>query len=490
LHHPLVEQFRKKKAEYISAHHGEKQTLRQEINELREGIAKWTHTNGSSVTGFDWAVEFAEVFMGGGFDIIVANPPYVRADTQFKHLKDNEYARQVAIAEWKEWRKLLLNSNIYRTLYEKWDLYIPFLERACQLLSVNGQMVFIIPDAYNAAKYAQKSHDFFLENACIKRIDFCSDIPLFAAGINNTILHFAKARSKASDIPLRARRWGENADDFNVNIEFLLSLPQQEFGRALFKLNNAQARSVIDRQSFLLGQICYVSKGMVINSDEDEYMGEFTVDDLLSDMRDKEHPKRFVLGKDVMKWHLRKVRYLEWGTDRAPSRFSRQTFEQLQEAKVKLLAVRTPGETPKVTYDNNQLHFDASSVGFVQWCLLKGVRNKSIQKSAKYRDELKEDESPSAIVREDMEEFSQKFFPEYLLGIMNSTFAKEWLTTIRRSKLHIYPDDWKLLPIVIAAEAEQAAIADLVQKCLDAKGVGCEVLEQEIDVRVAALYGL
>ena len=69
--------------------------------------------------GFDWAVEFAEIFMprigetwriddlhpllndfksqptlveepeteDGGFDIVVANPPYVRADAQFKHIK-------------------------------------------------------------------------------------------------------------------------------------------------------------------------------------------------------------------------------------------------------------------------------------------------------------------------------------------------------------------------------------------------------------------
>lgn len=30
----------------------------------------------------------------------------------------------------------------------------------------------------------------------------------------------------------------------------------------------------------------------------------------------------------------------------------------------------------------------------------------------------------------------------------------------------------------------------LVQKCLDAKGVNCEVWEKEIGDRVAALYGL
>jgi hypothetical protein len=40
-----------------------------------------------------------------------------------------------------------------------------------------------------------------------------------------------------------------------------------------------------------------------------------------------------------------------------------------------------------------------------------------------------------------------------------------------------------------ASEIERKAISKLVQKCLDAKGVGCEAWEKEIDVRVAKLYG-
>jgi hypothetical protein len=45
------------------------------------------------------------------------------------------------------------------------------------------------------------------------------------------------------------------------------------------------------------------------------------------------------------------------------------------------------------------------------------------------------------------------------------------------------------LPIPQARTIDRKAIAKLVQKCLDAKGVGCEAWEKEIDVRVAKLYG-
>ncbi len=46
------------------------------------------------------------------------------------------------------------------------------------------------------------------------------------------------------------------------------------------------------------------------------------------------------------------------------------------------------------------------------------------------------------------------------------------------------------LPVPEASAADRKAIEALVQKCLNAKGVGCEEWEKEIDDRVAALYGL
>jgi hypothetical protein len=37
-------------------------------------------------------------------------------------------------------------------------------------------------------KYATRSHEVFGAEALIHRIDFCTDINLFAAGVNNTIV--------------------------------------------------------------------------------------------------------------------------------------------------------------------------------------------------------------------------------------------------------------------------------------------------------------
>ena len=494
-----IEDYFRLKADYLMSHGGEKLTLRERIEALRAEIAAWARPDGSD-GGFDWAVEFAEVFapsanrgQTGGFDIVLANPPYVRADAQYRHIEDEE-ERQAAIARWRAYRQALKKSKIYHTLHEKWDLYIPFLERAYQLLRPDGQMVFIISDAYNAAKYARKSHEFFLEKTRIARLDFCSEIPLFKAGVSNTILHFVRARPDDEHTPLRFRRWGERPNDFEEHLEALPSAPQARFGPALFRPDGQEPMEV--GEAFVpLERICYISKGMVIHADEQRYQGDFAMEDVLSNVRDESHTKRFVLGKDVLKWTLRNLRYLEWGTVRAPAKFSRPTFPEMHEAKEKLIAVRTPGAVPKVVYDDGCLHFDASSVGFVPWHYLEGVVNRSISKTAKYRRQ-----SPDGD-REEREQLSRRFHPKYLLAIMNSAFAREWLARRRRSKIHIYPNDWKQLPIAPIPLEEQEAFVRLVDGILaeferhgyplpaEAAARVAE-LEREIDQRVNRLYNI
>ncbi len=516
-----VARYFRLKWEYLQAHGSGKLTLRREIDQLRAEIAEWAHPDGQA-QGFDWAVEFAEVFAGpdlaaatlsgamagivnalpgqmelvarqqeSGFDIVLANPPYVRADAQFRHILD-EGERQAAIARWQTYRRSLKQSKIYNTLYEKWDLYIPFLERAYQLLCPGGCMVFIISDAYNAAKYALKSHEFFLKYARIERIDFCSDIPLFEAGVSNTILHFARVTPDVDHRPLRIRRWGEKPDDFDNNAELLLAMPQVKLRTALFRPSGVKPEG---SQGFMeLGKICYISYGLRANADDRFWQGEFMTDDCLSPTKDGMHPKPFVQGKDLDKWGVRRVWYLEWGTIRAPQRFSRPTFPELHEGREKLIAVRTPGAQPKVIYDSGHLYFDASSVGFVPWHFLKGVVNNSISKTAKYRWQDRGGD------REEREAISQQFHLKYVLAVMNSTFAKEWLAARRRSKIHVYPDDWKQLPIAPIPMEQQMGFVRLVDAILaEFEQYGYPLppqaaarvaeLEREIDARMAQVYG-
>ena len=184
-------------------------------------------------------------------------------------------------------------------------------------------------------------------------------------------------------------------------------------------------------------------------------------------------------------------KWIEWGTTRAPALFSRPTFKALHETGEKILVQRSPGPDPKCCYDDMQLHFTESSVGFVPWRALEGVRNNSLKKTARYRGE--KPSRPDLPKREELEATSRNFAVKYLLGVMNSGTARDFLRANRRSNIHLYPDDWKKLPIPNVPPAQQQPIVDLVERILIAKraSITADVtaLEAELDAKVATLYG-
>ena len=83
---------------------------------------------------------------------------------------------------------------------------------------------------------------------------------------------------------------------------------------------------------------------------------------------------------------------------------------------------------------------------------------------------------------------------KFLLGVMNSTAARDFLRANRRSNIHLYPDDWKKLPIPDVSLEQQEPMIQLVDQILDSKRANSEdkisKLEKKIDQIVYSLYGL
>jgi len=519
----LVDDYLRAKESFLRAHGEDKPKKKAEVLRLKQELQTWAGREPKN-DEFDWAVEFTEIFTQpiqpvkfqgggmndllsqmatvmqrsvstkpapGGFDIVLANPPYVRADAQFKHVEE-EVERQKQIDAWKQYRETLKGAKIYHTLHEKWDLYIPFLERAYQLLRTSGHMVFIIPDAYNTSKYAKKSHEFFITECQVERVDFCSEINLFDAGVNNTIVQFKKEKATSDSCPVRVRRWGKSKDEFDYNQQFLSTGQQLSVGSNLFRIDEGKKNSS-SVNHLTLDMVCYISVGMVIHADEKKAQGLFKAEDLVSDIKDKQHPKPYVEGKDIIRWGIQRVRYLEYGTKRAPGMFRRPTFIELHESPERLLALRMCGNTPAVAYDSSNLFSNHTVILFVPWTSLKGVINGSIRKTSKYKHQAPDGD------REIREKISRDYNIKYLLAIMNSSFAKRFLNKIRQSKTDIYPDEWKQLPIIPISMEEQSRFINLVDEIMSEYtkyGFPLPVqsarhvtqIEQEIDNMVDILY--
>ena len=418
----------------------------------------------------DW---FAPEWMFGvraGFDITLGNPPYVRADSGDQHLK---------------MRQKIEDSNQYETLWEKWDLYVPFIERSYKLLKPGGFTTLIVSDAYCHSKYARKSQDYFLKNSRILRLDFFSKIEIFEAGVHNVTYLFQKADGSHQKPERRV-----HDPEFGA-VNLLPTNEQRELSYRVFFPEDTDFQS-LSILTVTLDEICYITKGMVVHAHEKKARGEFELKDLVSDMKDEHHPKPFVEGKHLAKWLPATNKWLEWGTERAPDLFSRPTFPEIYKIDKKILVQRSPGPDPKACYDDCRLHFTESSVGFLLWYSLTEVRNRSIKKQTRYHDETPY--RPDLPEREELEETSRRFAVKFLLGVMNSTAARDFLRANRRSNIHLYPDDWKQLPIPDVSLEEQAPIIELVDQILDAKHTDPDAdvskLEKKIDQIVYFLYGL
>jgi len=418
---------------------------------------------------FAWKLYFAEVFHEkGGFDIVIANPPYVRADSSEKHLV---------------FRENLEKSGDYQTLYEKWDLMIPFVERGLRITNTKGELIYIASNAICTSKYASKLLDLIQKNYYVRSIDYFEEMQVFEAGVIPVVLHVGK--TNGNGITKRIVR----CDSFD-NIKSRTEIPTGKFkalGRDAFR--KEYSAIAFTTQTVNLGDICYISYGLRPNSDERYWKGEFTANDVISEVKDKIHNKQYIEGKDISNYLVNRIRYLEWGTDRVPKKLVRPTFPELYNRPKIMRGCVTPG-----VYDETGLLCNHSIVVFVKFTDLHGVENKSIQISIKKFNRL---------LRLGLEKISERFDLKYLLAIINSSFAFKYLNNIRRHRLenYFYPDDFRKLPIPDILEQQQQPLVELVDRIMaltqsddhiqnPTKKAKVKEYERQIDQMVYELYGL
>ena len=160
----------------------EKERLKGEIAAAKADIRQ--NSGAAAPEGaVEWRVDFADIHAGGGFDIVIANPPYVRQE----EIQPEEYKKRL--------------QNAYAAAAGgRSDLYCYFYARALQLLKPGGMHLFVCSNSWLDVGYGSQLKQYLLRNGHIQAIYESAIERQFAtAQINTIISRIQKRDGKAAD---------------------------------------------------------------------------------------------------------------------------------------------------------------------------------------------------------------------------------------------------------------------------------------------------
>ena len=170
----LFRWLEKLKLLYFNEASNEKKHIREQIDAT---IAKIVDEHEE----FDFEVYFSEVFHEKkGFDVVIANPPYISALEAKKTIAPNERMQY---------------KNRFYTAKGAYDLYVLFFELGINILRSNGTITYISPSKYLSARYAMALREYILNYSLIELADF-SDIRAFeSTGVSTLVTIIYKGQS-------------------------------------------------------------------------------------------------------------------------------------------------------------------------------------------------------------------------------------------------------------------------------------------------------
>jgi hypothetical protein len=182
---------------------------------------------------FNWRSAFPEVFDAGGFDVVVANPPYVR---------------QEWISEFKPYLQ-----QHYRAYDGTADLYVYFYELGINLLKPGGRLCFIVTNKWMKAGYGEPLRRFFGESAWVESVvNFGQAKQIFEdADVFPSILVGRKPTTQAPPVAARVcdiPREKLRIDDLSRQIaEEGFEMPREQLGAGVWALEPPGVVSLMEK---------------------------------------------------------------------------------------------------------------------------------------------------------------------------------------------------------------------------------------------------
>lgn len=157
----------------------------RQLREARRGLraARRRFRREGELPWFHYQSQFADVFAGGGFDLVAGNPPWVRAEEL------PEVRREELAARYRWWR-----SGGGRGFAHRPDLALAFLERAWELTRPGGVIAFLVPAKLATTGYGARARHALASQGTIHA---AADLTATAeAGFDATVYPLALVAAK------------------------------------------------------------------------------------------------------------------------------------------------------------------------------------------------------------------------------------------------------------------------------------------------------
>lgn len=462
-----------KKLFFAEIRGGEKKKEKARIEEL---ISKLTGNR----ERFDYKIFFSEVFdHSGGFDVVIANPPYVRQEG-IKELKPMLS---------KEFRKFYCGTA---------DLYTYFYKRGVELLKPDGHLCFIAPNKFMRAGYGKNTREMLTKEVTPRVvIDFC-DLPIFDATTYPSIMLLKKKRPDAGDATLAATFTDagqlEQIEETLDAVAF--PMPLGALRKEGWTLERPEVLKLMDKLRAAgkpLGE--YVNgrfyRGILTGLNEAFVIDETTRQLLIGeDARSEELIKPWLRGRDIKKWKAQwaglYVIFTRRGTDieqyPAIKRHLEQFRRDLEPKKSsKDKRGRKPGPYKWFEIQDNIAYYEE----FEKPKIIIPAISSSVQYALDTGCHYSNDKTSICIAKD----------PEFLLGMLNSStlwwIVRNQAATRSGGYYEFKPMYITELPIAQSTKSARESIISLVREILaDRDNRSVSELQDRIDYLVYKLYDL
>lgn len=256
---------------------------------------------------FLYRLHFSEVFAAkGGFDVVIANPPYVRQEL----IGDQKPELEAA----------------YPAVYAGTaDLYVYFFARSFSLLRPKGVLSFITPNKFMRANYGRKLRGYLAEKVRLHTLIDFGDLPIFDATTYPMITLASK--QPPAKLPSPSAAFGRGAggegkitvlqittlaeaENLPAAVEHAFRLPQNTLTDEGWQLSSPRVRAVMDKLAnagVSLGE--YVDnkfyRGITTGLNEAFIIDEAQRAELIAaDPNSANIIKPYLRGRDVKRWQV------------------------------------------------------------------------------------------------------------------------------------------------------------------------------------------